>query len=361
MKLFNLLTLLAERLKQNRRITSFDITILFRQLATLIAAGVPIIKSCEILEKSQAKTTLRLLIFSIKREILSGKDLFSSLHQHPRYFDELTCQLIKIGEHTGKLETVLLMIAENKEKNLMLKKRVTHALLYPCIITITAMLVTLSMLIFVIPQFAILFSETHIKLPALTRCIFFLSLQVQHHWLLLFSPLLLSLCFFMPSTWFDKLKSDLSRHIIKLPLIHSFVLHIALARFARTLAMTFAAGMPITNALKLIMHAGHPLEFTDLIVKLHSNITSGLQLHQAMGALPYFPDLMIQMVKIGEESGMLDQLLNKVASFFEADIDHTIHHFSQLLEPLIMLMQGVLIGGLVVGMYLPIFKLGNVL
>jgi type IV pilus assembly protein PilC len=358
MKSFNILSLLV---KQNRKITSFDVSIFLRQLATLISAGIPIIKSFEILEKSQLKISFRLLIFSIKREILSGKDLFSSLHQHQRYFDELTCQLIKIGEHTGKLETILLMIADTKEKNLMLKKRVSYALLYPCIITITAVLVTLSMLIFVIPQFAILFSDTHIQLPTLTRCIFFLSLQIQHHWIMLFSPLLLSLCIFMPVTWFDKLKKYLSDHIIKLPLIHPFLLKITLARFARTLAMTFAAGMPITSALKLLMHAGHPREFTYLIVKLHSNITSGLQLHQAMGALPYFPDLMTQMVKIGEESGMLDQLLNKVASFFEADIDQTINHFSQLLEPLIMLMLGVLIGGLVIGMYLPIFKLGNVL
>lgn len=316
MKSFNILSLFMQHLKQNRKITALDITIFVRQLATLISAGIPIIKSCDILEKSQLKISLRLLIFSIKREILSGKDLFYSMQLHRHYFDELTCQLIKIGEHTGKLETILLLIAENKEKNILFKKRIIQALIYPCIITITAILVTLSMLLFVIPQFATLFAETHSKLPSLTRCIFYISLTLQQHWFILFSPLLTSIFLFLPNSWSNKLKNSFMLHLIKLPLIHQIVLKITLARFARMLAITFAAGMPITNALKMMLHMGHSLEFNYILVKLHSHITSGLQLHQAMEALSYFPDLMTQMVKIGEESGMLEHLLNKIASFF---------------------------------------------
>lgn len=343
-------------LKKNRRITSFDIIIFLRQLATLIAAGIPIIKSFEILENGQVKTTLRLLIFTIKREILSGKDLFSSICQHSRYFDNMTCQLIKIGENTGKLDIILGQIAEAKEKNSILKKRAQQALIYPLFIIITAILVTFSMLYFVIPQFIELFETSKIQLPMLTRLIFYCSSVLHHYIFIIFLPLIM-----IPLIMNNKMKRNLKHLILKLPIIHSIVLKITFAKFARNLAMTFSAGMTIPDSLVLLVHVNQPQEFIHATLKLRHHITSGLQLHQAMSALPLFPDLMIQMVRIGEESGSLEHLLNKIACFFEADIENIINQLNLLLEPLIMLVLGVLIGGLVIGMYLPIFKLGNTL
>lgn len=350
------ITSFLNSLKQNRRITYFDITIFLRQLATLIAAGIPIIKAFEILENGQIKIALRLLIFTIKREILSGKDLFTSIRQHARYFDNMLCQLIKIGENTGKLDVILCQIAETREKNSILKKRVQQALIYPCFIVITAILVTFSMLYFVIPQFSELFSSSQIKLPILTRLIFYFSFMLHKYIFIIFLPILI-----IPLVIHNKIQRNLKKFILNFPLIHLFLLKITFAKFARNLAMTFSAGMPIPESLSLLIHADQPQEFIQATLQLRHHITSGLQLHQAMSALPLFPDLMIQMVKIGEESGTLEHLLNKIAGFFETDIENIINQLNQLLEPLIMLVLGVLIGGLVIGMYLPIFKLGNTL
>lgn len=345
------------RFKQNRRITAFDIAVFFRQFATLLSAGIPILQCCEMLEKSQVKTALRLLIYAIRRELLSGKDLYSSLHIHNRYFTEIICQLIKIGEHTGKLDMTLNMIAEDYEKQLAFKKRIHQALFYPCMITITALLVTVSMFLFVVPRFAELFSGTHVQLPALTRWIFFLSAMLEQHIYVLFFPILL----FLPQLWSRQWKQQVLRRLTQLPVIKPLRQKIILAKFARNLAMTFSAGIPITDGLKLTMQTDNHIEFTHTMIRLRGKINSGMHLHQAMQSLPYFPDLMIQMVKIGEESGLLDHLLLKVAGFFESDIDGLLNQSSRLLEPLIMLVLGVLIGGLVIGMYLPIFKLGSVL
>jgi type IV pilus assembly protein PilC len=348
-------------LKQKRRITAFDITLFMRQFATLLTAGIPILRCCEMLENSQIKIAMRLLIYSIKRDLLSGKDVYSSLCSHPRYFDALTCQLISIGEHTGKLDITLQMIAYEHEKQLVLTKRIKQALFYPCIICITALLVTLSMFLFVIPRFAELFADTNVPLPALTLWLFCLSRIFSEHTILLFSPLFPVLLLFIPHPISHLLKNKLLLYFIKLPLLKQFLQKITLLRFARHLAMTFTAGIPIMDSLKLIMHSHTNLEFSHTMIELRSKMNSGLQLHQAMQSLPYFPDLMIQMVKTGEESGSLDALLNKTAVFFESDIDELVSQFVRLLEPLIMLVLGVLIGGLIIGMYLPIFKLGSVI
>jgi len=347
--------------KQKRGITDFDIAVFLRQMATLITAGIPLIKSCDILEKSQVKTALQLLIYSIKREILTGKDLFFSLRHHHHYFDEMTCQLIKIGEHTGKLDTMLCMIASHKEKKLAFKRQVKQALFYPCMITITTIIVTLCMFIFVIPRFAELFHDSQIHLPLLTTWIFFLSSKLQQHTYFIFAPILFIVLVILSSKLSSSLKKNITLFLIKSPIINTCVQKVILARFARNVAITFAAGMPITEALRLAMNASGHSEFAGLASTLRNKINSGLQLHQAMQTLSYFPDMMIQMVKIGEESGMLEHMLNKLADFFESDIDHWVGQLSQLLEPLIMLVLGVLIGGLVIAMYLPIFKLGSVL
>lgn len=357
--LFN--TLKRRFLSHNQPITQVDITIFLRQFATLISAGIPVIQCCDILEKSQKKTTMRLLIYSIKREILSGKNLYFSLRNHPQHFDALICQLIQIGEHTGKLDMMLNIIANYYEKSLAFKKRIKQALFYPCIITITALMVTFSMFIFVIPRFAELFQDSHNKLPLLTVWIFYLSTILQQHIGLLLSVIFIFAATILRSKRSAKVKSYLQKIAEKLPFIQQYIHKITLTRFARNLAITFAAGIPITDALKLTANASGNLEFVSAIRELRSKISSGMQLHHAMEMLPYFPVLMIQMVKIGEESGMLEQMLDKIVAFFESDIDQLIGHLSQLFEPLIMMILGVLIGGLIIGMYLPLLNLGRLL
>jgi type IV pilus assembly protein PilC len=361
MQLIKLLHTFYLALKQNRRISDFDIGLLLRQFTILFIAGIPIIKCLDVLEKCQIKNAMRSLVFAVKKEILSGKDFHSSLRKQKPYFDEMTCQLIKIGEHTGKLDIMLTLITDEKEKYAAFRKKLKQALFYPMMITMTALLVTLSMFLFVIPKFSELFSDARLSLPWITNWVFFISSKLQHYSFIIFLVPVIFLMLLLPNPYISRIKNNIRHYLIRLPYLKSFSQKILLARFSRNLAMTYAAGMPITDALKLIMFANTNSDFTYWIIKLRNNIASGLQLHQAMQPLPCFPDMMVQMVKVGEESGTVEHLLNKTADMFEADINQFITQFSQLLEPLIMLMLGVLIGGLVIAMYLPIFKLGSVL
>ena len=350
-----------DALKQKRQINLFDITIFLRQLATLISAGIPIIQCCDILEKSQEKIALRLLIYALKREILSGKNLFHSLQHHPHHFDPFTCELIQIGEHTGKLDVMLTTVALHQEKNLTFKKRIKRALFYPCMITITALLITISMFLFIVPRFADLFHDSQDKLPALTLWIFYFSARLKEQIVTFLIGITVFTLFLFHSKHAIIIKKYFWKILLSLPLIKQCIHKIALTRFARNLAITLTAGIPILDALKLTANAWSNPEFINMTATLRHKISAGLQLHHAMETLSYFPLLMIQMVKIGEESGKLEHMLNKIADFIESDIDQLLSHCNQLLEPLIMIVLGALIGGLVIGMYLPIFKLGNVL
>src|SRR5579862_2165502 len=334
-------------LQLNRQASLFDICIFFRQFSTLISAGIPIIKSCDILEKSQSKIALRILIYTIKHDILAGKPLSVSLKKYPQYFDMLTCHLIQIGEHTGKLDMMLISVANYWEKNLVLKKRIKQALFYPGIIISIALIITLAMLIFIIPRFAELFQDTEIKLPILTRCIFYLSSKVQQfiYFLLGITPIVYFILSHQKVSY-----QFIYSYLYKLPFIKSCRYKITLTRFARNLAITFTAGIPIIEGLQLAVDTRENTEFATLITKLRHRISSGRQLHQAMETFPAFPVLMVQMIKIGEETGMLEQMLNKMADFLESDIEQLIAYLSHILEPLIMIVLGVLIGGLVIAM-----------
>lgn len=346
--------------KQMAHITLLDISIFLRQFAVLIAAGIPIIKSCDILEKSQEKMAVRLLIYSIKREILAGKNLFYSLQQHSLYFDELTCELVQIGESTGKLDTLLMTIAHYQEKNIDFKNRLKQALFYPSIIIITSILITFCMFIFVIPRFAQLFADMQGSLPWITRAIFYLSAGLLQHIQWLFIFLILFIFFIVKGSRSVHFKHALKKLMLQFPLIKPSLYKITLARFARNLSLTLAAGLPMTDALKLTVNTCKQPDFASHLRQLRYKVSSGQQLHIAMGA-HFFPPLMIQMIKIGEESGTLELMLDKMADFFDADVDQLFAKVSQLFEPLIMLVLGVLIGGLVIGLYLPIFKLGSAL
>lgn len=360
--LFSLVKLVKQKfnhIKQRRKITPFDIVVFFRQFATLIASGIPITQSCDILEKSQEKIDLRLLIYSIKRELLAGKNLYHSLKQHALYFDELICQLVIIGEYTGKLDVMLHTIADYQEKNFQFKKKIKQALLYPCMMTLVAIVVTVAMLIFVVPRFAELFHDISDKLPLLTLWIFNLSFQLQHYGRIIFiAILILGGCLFHRK-WSIFIKQYLLRLCVLIPLVRAYVHKIILARFFRNLAITFAGGIPIIEALKLAAPNVN-LAFSRTIIKLRNKIHAGHTLHSAMAMFPEFSNLVIQMIKIGEETGALEHMLDKLADFFESEIDQQISLLNQLLEPLLIIMLGVLIGGLVIGMYLPLFKLGYI-
>lgn len=353
--------LLANLRKFKAQITDADITIFLRQFATLLTAGIPIIKACTLLEKSQTNHLIRVLIFTIRREIATGKSLFESLQAHRPYFDNLTLQLIYIGEHTGRLDVMLVKIANHHEQLLAFKKRIKQALFYPTLVMVTAAMITLSLFLFVVPKFAELFIDMQVKLPKLTLAIFYFSSLCREYFFLLSLALLLLIIMLLYSPHRPYWQTTWRGLFEKIPILKQYRKKLLLLRFARNLAISFAAGISITTALQLITKSSsHPV-FTQITHQLRIYINAGIPLHHAMEKTHYFPMLMIQMVKIGEETAMLDQMLNKIADFFESDIDQFINLLTQLLEPLIMIVLGVLIGGLIIAIYIPIFNLGSML
>lgn len=344
---------------KNRAITPFDINIFLRQLATLITAGIPIINSFDLLERSQSKKRMRLLIYTIRRDLLTGRSLYHGFKHHPNHFDALTCQMVKIGEHTGQLDTILKSIANEQERTIAMKSKFQQAFFYPTIIVIFGFITSIGLFLFVIPKFCDLFQGTQTHLPMLTRCIFRLATWLQHSivmiMILLFVSSLVLLCLNKPLRIGMRFKQGVQR----LPLLKLLIHKIALVRFNRNLGLTFAAGIPITTALQLLDNDCHNPTWSQTLRALYRKINGGERLYQAMESSADFPPLMIHMIKIGEESGMLELMLLKVADFFESDINRLITTLSQALEPLIMIVLGVLIGGLMVAIYLPIFKLGS--
>lgn len=338
-----------------------DISIFYRQLTTLISAGIPLVQGCEILLQSQENSSLRALLRALKSEIENGKSLSAALRKHPRHFDSLSCHLIQIAEHSGTLDIMLKRVASHKEHSLVLKSKIKQALFYPAVISLVAMIVTITMLVLVIPRFAELFQSFHSQLPWLTRAVIRLGdFLRQQAWLAL--PLLsgasLLFHFYKKSS---RLKAIADQSLLKFPLIGKLMQKFILARYARTLATQFAAGVPITEALIMMLNISNNHIFKTATKKLQLEIAAGQGLHKAMLASKAFPSLLTQMVRVGEESGSLEFMLEKAAEFYEAEIDYWIANFNHLLEPLIIIILGVLIGGLVIAMYLPIFKLGTVL
>lgn len=365
MHLFNLLKNwqynIKNQFKMEQKINQFDIVIFLRQLATLLNAGVPIIESCQILEESQEKPLLCLLIYALKQEILSGKSLQDCFSLFPHYFNSLVCQLIQIGEHTGKLDFVFESIAILEEKNMLFLKRIKQILFYPCLVTLISLLITFSMFIFVIPRFSELFHESGLSLSWSTKIIFFLS-----HWLCqMITPLFTILILLLPLIFLMRTHlvgyfSNIKKILIKLPIIAPLMQKIYLARFIKNLSVTLNAGIPIREALKLSNEQTQihlPFDLNQLMLM----INRGQSLHFAMNSMTCFPHLIVQMVKVGESSGTLEYMLAKCANFLENEINHQLEKINQLLPPLIMLVLGALIGGLVISLYLPIFKLGSAL
>lgn len=344
-----------------KAISPLDITLFFRQLATLVSSGIPISHAIHLLSQNTEHKKLLGLINLIKENIATGKGLTQSLRKFPTYFDEMTCSLIQAGEKAGKLEVILERIAQQKEKTIALKNKIKQALFYPVMITSTAILVSIVMLTCIVPRFAELFQNMHSTLPAFTRGVIAAANLLSHHagalvFLLSSSALCVIYCQKFPRV---KIASDWL--LLNLPGMGASLRKIILARFARNLGTIFSAGIPITDALTMIENTMGNSFYSQAVKQMSLDIATGKQLHAAMSTDTLFPPMMLQMTQVGEESGTLETMLMKIADFYEDDIDRLIANLSKLLEPLIMMILGVLIGGLVIAMYLPIFKLGTVI
>jgi len=345
----------------SKKINKQDITRFSRQIATLLTAGIPLVQALEFLKRSQNKLSMQNLIYSLKTSIEKGSAVAETLRRHPPYFNGLYYHLIAIGERSGTLDRMFDHVAAYKEKADALKRKIQKALFYPAAVILTAILVTVAMLVFVVPQFNNLFAGFGAELPAPTRFIINLSDFLKRYgW---FTAGFL--CVVIGSMRYAikhsvHLSKNVDYYILKIPIIGRILVKAIIARFTRTLATTFTAGLPLTEALETVAGAAGNQIYTHAILQAREKIITGQSLQQALQRTQLFPLLVIQMIAVGEESGTLDNMLNKLASLFEEEVDSAVDNLNNLLEPVIMLILGVIIGGLVIAMYLPIFKLGSV-
>jgi len=347
--------------RTNKKITQADITIITRQIATMIEAGIPLIQTFEIISKGQQNKRLQKLIDAIKFDVESGLTLSEALHKYPQYFNELYCNLVDAGEQSGSLEIMLDKVASYKEKIETIKKKIKKALTYPLAVLVIAFLVSAGLLIFVVPQFETLFKGFGADLPALTRAVIDASEVFQAYWYLIFGILTLAVYGFLYArSHSEKFAHYLDKMILKFPIIGTILEKAAIARFCRTLSITFAAGLPLVDALKSVAGATGNYLYAQATEQIREEVSTGQRMQGALENTKLFPLMVVQMVAIGEESGSLEQMLSKVADFYEEEVDNAVDALSSLLEPIIMAILGVLVGGLVVAMYLPIFKLGAV-
>lgn len=347
--------------QRKKKITPLDIAVFTRQLATMMKAGVPLVQSFEIVAEGHDNPSMRELLLRIKSDIEGGNNLANSLKQHPAYFDDLFCSLVESGEQSGALETMLDRIAIYKEKTEALKAKIKKAIKYPIAVICVAIIVTAILLIKVVPTFQELFAGFGAELPAFTQMVINLSEWMQEWWLILFASLIAGTFAFIEAKKRSPAFNDaLDRAAIKAPIIGDIVFKATVARFARTLATTFAAGVPLVDALDSVAGATGNVIYRNAVLRIKEEVSSGTQLNFSMKATGVFPAMAVQMTAIGEESGALDTMLDKVATYYENEVDNAVDGLTSLLEPLIMGILGVLVGGLIIAMYLPIFQLGSV-
>jgi len=340
-------------------ITPMDIAVFSRQLATMLTAGIPLVQSFEIVGVGHEKPKMQKLILDIKADIESGTALHEALKKHPLYFDDLYVNLVEAGEQAGALESLLDKVATYKEKTEALKKKIKKALFYPAAVLAVAVIVTLVLLIFVIPQFEALFKGFGADLPAFTRMVIDLSqfVQTQGWWLaIMIGGAVFAIGYFHKRS--RAMRHFVDRMMLKIPVLGPILVKAAIARFARTLSTMFAAGVPLVEAMESVAGATGNILYEQATLRMKDEVATGLRLQRAMENTGLFPNMVIQMIAVGEESGSLDEMASKVADFYELEVDSAVDALSSLLEPLIMVILGVLVGGLVVAMYLPIFKLG---
>jgi type IV pilus assembly protein PilC len=343
------------------KVNSGDIAVFSRQLATMLAAGIPLVQAFEIVGAGHDKQSVQKLVLDIKADIEGGTSLHEALAKHPLYFDDLFVNLVEAGEQAGALDTMLEKIATYKEKTEAIKKKVKKALFYPAAVLVVAVIVTIILLIFVIPQFEDLFKGFGADLPAFTQAVINLSKAVQKYGILMAAFVGAGVfAFIYTKKRSRKMREFLDRAMLKFPVIGPILNKAAIARYARTLSTMFQAGVPLVEALESVAGACGNIVFEDAVLKMRDEVATGQRLQRAMENTGIFPNMVVQMIAVGEESGSLDTMSGKVASFYEEDVDNAVDSMSSLLEPLIMAILGVLVGSLVIAMYLPIFKLGSV-
>jgi type IV pilus assembly protein PilC len=345
----------------SKKVTPFDIAMLTRQLATMMKAGVPLVQSFDIVADGLENKGLQELVMSIRNDISSGTSFAGALRKHPKYFDNLYCNLVDSGEKAGALEQMLDRIATYLEKTELLKKKVKKAMTYPIAVIIVAIVVTAILLVKVVPQFESLFQGFGAELPVFTQMVVNLSEWLQTWWFVVLLGIVGTIFLFRESVRRSQKFSDfVDKYVLKLPVVGEILDKSAVAKFGRVLSTTFAAGVPLVDALDSVAGATGNAVYRDAIDRIKNDVSSGTQLQASMRQQDVFPVMAVQLTAIGEESGNLDEMLAKVAEHYEAVVDDMVDNLTALMEPMIMAVLGVLVGGLIIAMYLPIFQMGQV-
>jgi type IV pilus assembly protein PilC len=342
------------------RIKAQEISLFTRQMATMMKAGVPLLQSFDIIGEGFDNPAMRKLVDEVKQEVAAGNSFAASLRKKPQYFDELYCNLVDAGEQAGALDTLLERVATYKEKSESLKAKIKKAMTYPLAVVFVAIIVTSILLVKVVPQFESVFKGFGAELPAFTVMVIRLSEFMQAWWWMMLGVLIATVfgvrrAFKTSEAFRDRMDTWL----LKLPLIGTLMYKSAVARYARTLSTTFAAGVPLVEALDSVAGATGNIVFKRAVLRIKQEVSTGMQLNFSMRTSGIFPSMAIQLTAIGEESGALDDMLDKVANFYEDEVDNMVDNLTSLMEPFIMVVLGVVVGGLVVAMYLPIFQLGS--
>ena len=349
-----------QKLGGGGKITDKDITLFVRQLATMMKSGVPLLQAFDIVGKGHSNAAVARLLLDIKTEVETGSSLRQAFEKHPLYFDALFCNLVGAGEQAGILDSLLDRLATYKEKILAIKSKIKSALFYPIAIIIVAFVITAVIMIFVIPAFKQVFASFGADLPGPTLVVMAISDFFVKYWYAIFGGIGGAGYGFM-WTWkrSEKMQIIMDRITLRLPVFGDLIRKSAIARWTRTLSTMFAAGVPLVEALDSVAGAAGNYEYFVATKKIQSEVATGASLMSSMQGTEVFPNMVLQMVSIGEESGSLDSMLSKVADFFEAEVDDAVEALSSLMEPMIMVVLGTLIGGMVIAMYLPIFKMGQ--
>lgn len=345
----------------SKKITPFDIAMFTRQMATMMKAGVPLVQSFDIVTDGLENRGLKELVSSIRNDVAAGTSFAGALKRHPRHFDDLYCNLVDSGEKAGALEQMLDRIATYLEKTERLKKKVKKAMTYPIAVIVVAIVVTAILLVKVVPQFESLFSGFGAELPVFTQFIISISEWMQAWWFMVLLGLVGTIVVFKEAkTRSQKFSDALDKYMLRLPIVGEILDKSAVAKFGRVLSTTFASGVPLVDALDSVAGATGNAVYRDAIQKIKQSVSGGTQLQASMKESGVFPVMAIQLTAIGEESGNLDEMLEKVADHYEAVVDDMVDNLTALMEPMIMAVLGVLVGGLIIGMYLPIFQMGQV-
>ncbi len=343
-----------------KKIANQDISIFLRQLATMTKAGVPLMQGLEIVADGLENPTMQKLVINVKDDVSAGNDFASCLKKYPEQFDTLTCALIESGEQAGALEQMLDRVAIYKEKSEALKQKISKALKYPITILLIASVVTVILLVKVVPTFEAMFSSFGSELPAATQVVVAMSKWLQANWVVLFGSIG-AVIFGMKQAVkkSPKLAEEMDKLKLKLPIVGNILQKGAVARFGRVLSTTFAAGVPLVDALESVAEASGNVVYRDAILRIRDDVSTGVQMNASIRATGVFPSMVAQMVAIGEESGALDAMLDKVASYYEEEVDNLVDGLTAMIEPLVMAFLGVVVGGMLIAMYLPIFAMGD--